>query len=311
MMPKLILIEGIPGSGKSTFARFLSEQFERNGLTCKLYLETTFEHPIIETTGNDDHGLFFDDYINRWSKFLDSYPNEDIVVMESAFFQSPIVHFLHKDVDRELIKKLIYKVNHLLSKVECQLIYFYQQDAASSIHKMIEKRGGRDYLLRKYEEYGNEPYFLNRQELGIESYKSFFLEYSVLANEIVKGVTVPAEIIENSAEDYDMYQKYVLDKYNLKHIPDPVLELSLLKTYSGIYLNKEMDLRIYVELKDDDLWIFGNKRMNPKGLDQFYLSDMSVMVNFIKENFTVTGLVINEKDLFANRRENGTVFERV
>lgn len=288
-MPKLILIEGIPGSGKSTFARFLSEQFERNGLTSKLYLETTFEHPIIEATGYDDYTLFLSDYYNRWSQFLDSYPNEDIVVMESAFFQNPIVHLLHKDVDRELIKILIYRVNHLLNKQECELIYFYQQDATCSINKMIEKRGGRDYLLQKYKEYGNEPYFLNRQKQDPESHKSFFLEYSVLANEIVKGVTIPVEIIENSEEDYDMYQKYVLDKYNLKHIPDPVLELTLLKRYSGLYLNKEMDLRISVELKDNYLWIFGNKRMNPKGLDQFYLSDMSVMVNLFQRILRLLG----------------------
>jgi thymidylate kinase len=311
MKKNLVLIEGIPGSGKSTFARFLSNQFERNGFTCRLYLETTYDHPIIESTGYDDYSLFLGAYYDRWSKFLDKFPNDEIVVMESAFFQSPIVHLLHKDVDRELIKSLINKVSNLLSKEDCKLIYFYQQDAPTNINKMIETRGGRDYLIRKNNEYKNESYFLNRQEQGPESHISFFLEYSVLANQIVQGVSIPVEIIENSSADYWLYQKQVLEKLNLKHFPDPVLETSLQKKYSGLYHNKDMDLRISVELMDDHLWIFGNKRMNPKGNDQFYLDDMSVLVSFITDNTNVTGLVITEKDLYANRNDNGTAFERV
>lgn len=108
MKKKIILVEGIPGSGKSTFARFLSNQFERNGFTCRLFLETTYDHPIIESTGYTDHSLFLEAYYERWAKFLDNFPDEEIVLMESAFFQSPIVHLLHKDVDREIITTQFY-----------------------------------------------------------------------------------------------------------------------------------------------------------------------------------------------------------
>jgi Thymidylate kinase len=311
MKGKLILVEGIPGSGKSTFARFLSNQFERNGYMCKLFLETTYDHPIIEFSGYEEITLFLESFYDRWSKLLAKLQNTEIVVLESAFFQSPIVHLIHKEADRELIKSLINKVSDLLSKGDCRLIYFYQEDRSAAIEKMIEKRGGRDYLLRKHEEYKNEPYFLNRQEQGPESHISFFHEYSVLANEIVRQLSIPTEFIENSAAEYGLYQKQMLDKLNLEYFLDPILEPSLLKKYSGLYHNKEMDFKILVELKEDRLWIFGNKRMDPKGLNQFYLNDMSVIVSFIENDSGVNGLVITEKDLYANRNDNGTVFERI
>ena len=48
MKKELVLIEGIPGSGKSTCARFLANQFERNGYKCSLFLETTYEHKFLD-----------------------------------------------------------------------------------------------------------------------------------------------------------------------------------------------------------------------------------------------------------------------
>ncbi|OZB96171.1 hypothetical protein [Paenibacillus sp. XY044] len=311
MKKNLILIEGIPGSGKSTFARFLANQFERNGLSCGLYLETTYDHPIIEFTGYEDNALFLAEHYDRWSKFLDHDPNEEVVVMESAFLQSPMVHLLHKEAERELIKSLVHKVSDRLSKENCGLIYFYQKDALAAINKMVEARGGKGYLLRKHDEYKDEPYFRNRQEQGPESHLSFFLEYAEIANKIVRELNIPAEIIENSSADYGVYQQQALEKFNLKYFPDPVLETSLLKTYSGLYHNQDMDLKISVEFIKDELWIFGNKKMRPKGTDQFYLDDISVTVRFITDHKNVTSLLITEKDLYANRNNEGTLFERI
>ncbi|MBN2884106.1 MAG: hypothetical protein JXN10_11300, partial [Clostridia bacterium] len=39
VMNRLILLEGIPGSGKTTYARRLEEYFTENGLRAKCYLE--------------------------------------------------------------------------------------------------------------------------------------------------------------------------------------------------------------------------------------------------------------------------------
>ncbi|WP_435530225.1 hypothetical protein [Paenibacillus vini] len=94
-MKRVVLVEGIPGSGKSTFARFLANQFERNGHTCNLFFETTYNHPIIHSVSFDDYNMFIESYLDRWNKFLPNQSSGDVVVMESALFQSPIVHLLH------------------------------------------------------------------------------------------------------------------------------------------------------------------------------------------------------------------------
>ena len=42
---QLILVEGIPGSGKTTMAEFVDRWLERNGLRSRLYTEGNLDHP--------------------------------------------------------------------------------------------------------------------------------------------------------------------------------------------------------------------------------------------------------------------------
>lgn len=310
-MRKLIFVEGIPGSGKSTFARFLSNQFERNGYTCMLFLETTFNHPIIHSNSYDDYKAFIESYPERWKNFLLNQMDSDVIVMESALFQSPIVHLLHKDVERNKIKNLIVNVSRLFEEVECKLIYFYQDDAAKAIQKMIDIRGKEEFLMRKYNEYIHEKYFLNRVEQGPESQINFFLDYANLANTIVKEVAIETITIENSKRNYPLYEQQLIHEFDLKYISDPLLDLSILKKYSGTYHNPDLNFTLNIELIDAQLIIFGNKKLKPKSMNQFYLDDMSVIANFDYDGNKTSRVVISEKDLFANRNDGGTIFERI
>jgi len=310
-MKKLVFVEGIPGSGKSTFARFLANQFERNGYTCNLFLETTYNHPIIFSESFDDYNIFIESYLERWNKFLLNEFESEITVMESALFQNPIVHLLHKDVDRDVIQSLIVDVSKLFKEMGCKLIYFYQDDATAAIQKMIDIRGKEDFLLRKHNEFKHEKYFLNRIEQGPDSHITFFLDYAELANEIVKEVAIETLLIENSKRNYSEYEMQLINEFNLRYIPDPSLDISILRSYSGTYYNRDLNFNLKIELIDEHLLIFGNRRLKPKSNSQFYLDDMSVTVNFISEGNKIRHVVITEKDLYANKNDNGTTFERI
>ena len=45
MNTKLIMVEGIPGSGKSSTARFITESLQSQGIQHELFLEGDFDHP--------------------------------------------------------------------------------------------------------------------------------------------------------------------------------------------------------------------------------------------------------------------------
>jgi hypothetical protein len=171
---KLIIVEGIPGSGKSTTARFIALQLERNGLKAKLFHESTFQHPIL--IENDIHhpDTWKNTYLENWNHFLEEQMHSDsIFVMESVLFQSPIIHLLHLDVNQDEIIQFINQLYGVLTNMNCSLIYLYQEDPFIGINRMMAARGGETWLENTYEKYKHDPYYVNRGLTGKELHLHF------------------------------------------------------------------------------------------------------------------------------------------
>lgn len=66
---KLILIDGITGSGKSTTAQFLFDQIQRNGIEVSWYHEDETDHPI-----KFDEELEVFESQAQLERFLDTMP---------------------------------------------------------------------------------------------------------------------------------------------------------------------------------------------------------------------------------------------
>ncbi|MBN8192121.1 hypothetical protein JI667_08175 [Bacillus sp. NTK074B] len=85
MNTNLIIVEGIPGSGKSTTANFMKEHLEKEGIKVKLYQEGDSSHPAdYESTAclNEEQ---FHDILARFPESRDAI-QEYTVKRESRFF---------------------------------------------------------------------------------------------------------------------------------------------------------------------------------------------------------------------------------
>lgn len=311
-MKTLILIEGMPGSGKSTYARFLSVQFERNGYRTVLFHETTADHPIISRSDIQDANDWMKEYIKKWRRFLSNQATEDSVfVMESVLFQNPMINLLNKDVDRDRIKIFITELALILREYETSLIYFGHEDSTNAINEMIESRGGPEFLAQKYEAFKKEKYYINRDHPGPEIHLEFLKEYADMAKELIHKIHLDVLSIDNSRREWKVYEEQILRRYRLAYIPDPFISENEMDECVGIFQNNELNFKIHIEKKERTLYIFGDRKLRCKGKDTFYLDDMSVEITFIKESGIYKKLIIGEKDIFANQNEEGTVFVKI
>ncbi|BBH24380.1 hypothetical protein Back11_57250 [Paenibacillus baekrokdamisoli] len=308
----LILIEGIPGSGKSTTARFIALQAERNGLKTELFHESTFQHPIFIQEPITNYKDWMERYITNWDKFLSEQSDtETTIVMESALFQSPILHLLHMDIDREVIVQFIEKIYARLTNMNCSLIYLYQDDPNIGINRMMDTRGGRNWLNKTYEQYKHEPYYANQGDCGPDVHLNFLYEYAQVAISAYSKCSLNTLAIENTNWDWTTYHSKILNYYGWSYDPDPVVPLSELQQYTGIYRNEEMNVDIHIEIKEGHLIIFGDRQLKPKGINSFYLDNISIVVNFVRiHTEPFNQFIIEEKDLVGNQKDEGTRFVR-
>jgi thymidylate kinase len=72
---KLILVDGLPGSGKSTIAHFLARQMELNDIKVKWIYETIDDHPLEYHVKEFKLETFLDEfesaYPDHLQKFID------------------------------------------------------------------------------------------------------------------------------------------------------------------------------------------------------------------------------------------------
>ena len=81
---QLIMLEGLPSTGKTTNARFLHIQLERNNINAKWIHEVAMPQPVLFF---DEAGLTYDEY----DKFLKTYPEAADILNKIAVFKKSTV----------------------------------------------------------------------------------------------------------------------------------------------------------------------------------------------------------------------------
>ncbi|WP_088101987.1 hypothetical protein [Halalkalibacter urbisdiaboli] len=152
---------------------------------------------------------------------------------------------------------------------------------------------------------------MNRKNQGPQLHREFLSEYAKLAQDAISTVEVDSLSIDNSEKDWKTYEQQLLTYFNLRYISDPVIPFKKLHEFVGIYRNDQMNINVNIEIKDEHLYIFGNRKLKPRSRDVFYIDDISVEVTFIKDNGKYNNLIIGEKDIFVNKNEEGTEFVRI
>ncbi len=81
---RLIMLEGLPSTGKTTNARFLHTQLERNNINTKWIHEVTMPHPVLFF---DEIGMTYDEY----NRLIETYPKAANILNNIAVFRKSTI----------------------------------------------------------------------------------------------------------------------------------------------------------------------------------------------------------------------------
>ncbi|MCL2498432.1 MAG: hypothetical protein FWF06_07455 [Symbiobacteriaceae bacterium] len=103
---QLIILEGMPSTGKTTNARFIQTQLELGNIRSKWIHEVAMPHPVL--VWNDEVGFTYDKY----GRFLEAHPQVADILNSLAVFRQSTVTFSLPEIDwyyREIIDEHVYQ----------------------------------------------------------------------------------------------------------------------------------------------------------------------------------------------------------
>ena len=215
---RLVIIEGIMGSGKSTTARWIAAQLEAAGLRALAITERVDPHPVRGTDGLDHwfqpwldvtaEGLA-DRSLAKWRSFVaDADTTETIYGLDGQLFHGDLTNLFLMEATPALMAKYCRTVVEIARPLAPLLIYFFQADVERAIRIIAAERGDEwvkyqvDWKLRA-------PYSSRLGLRGLDGLIALYKDYRALTDALYSGLDVPKLAIENSRQDWNAYYEQI------------------------------------------------------------------------------------------------------
>ena len=190
--PKVLFIDGLPGSGKSTTAKDVGHDFPGS----RVYLESAPHHPLLVGSPDDMGAAFANIHethsvesfataaLDRLDAFLKTAEHGAPYVFESHPIQSTVRVLLQLDASESAIKEFWFNLQDRLSSVNPRLLYLRESDPRQALLEIIRKRGPawETYIVEAFNQF---PWMKSRGLSGIEGVGELFAQYSAAIDRLL------------------------------------------------------------------------------------------------------------------------------
>jgi thymidylate kinase len=302
---KLILVEGVPGSGKSTTAQFISKCLSESGIANKWWYEEEKGHPVYLFDSDESMEETIDDLVNgnyrnvikkalvQWRIFSDSLQSmEKVILVDSTFFGYLTWTLFPMDAPINDIDKYLADVERIIDPCRPILIYFYQSDIYNSLKKICERRGRN--TAEQYIHNANESKYGKKRNLtGFDGMVSFWKDYRTFTDNIFTKTKIRKLSIENSEGKWNEYLQKIIKFLEISYTEKMNNPSEVIDSFVGIYKCGEITCEIY--RNDDELYIDGiqqiwpHSRLLPREENKFEVESLPINVAFISNKLLITG----------------------
>lgn len=216
---KLLLVEGPPGSGKSTTAGLLADEIARTGQACQFFFEWSPDHPI--PIGDDLHlGQAVSSSIageaerlGYWRQLVQaSQVSDRVTVLESRFWQTSVMLMYIAGLEVEGVIASNARVVEALLPLQPALIYF----EIDGLHEFLERtirikedewqRAGfpGSWVGHIDDALQGQPWFTRSGRTGLAGLVAFFEEWAAVAARLYDGLPFTKIKIRNPQQNWPL-----------------------------------------------------------------------------------------------------------
>jgi len=179
---RLVLIEGLPGAGKSTSTVHLGTVLQQAGIPCRWFREEDDPHPL-PCLDFEIKGLPAK-MIQLWSDFVERTEREPFVyIIESRLWQNTGLYMYMSENEIDEIVDFNRAVYQVLTPLAPVLIYLDQADTEVALRRMYAARG-EAWMAQTLAETLPYPWFQSRNITDFAGWVQFFVAWQPIADRL-------------------------------------------------------------------------------------------------------------------------------
>jgi hypothetical protein len=236
---RLIFVEGIMGSGKSTTARWFARLFRRNGNPARPIPEArshptnvfrTLPHwkqPWLDFSADE---LMIRSYAN-WQAFVaKNLSDPHIFVFDGQLFHGDFTCLFLMNCPPQVLQQYVHNILQLAQPLHPAIVYCYQDDVAQALDRIGAQRG-QGWVDSQVAWKVASPYGQQHGLVGVDGWKQLYQDYRQLTDMCFQTLTIPKIAIETSRGEWSSYQTRICTFLGLPFIPEPVWQRWFYKLY--------------------------------------------------------------------------------
>ena len=173
MDSRIIFVDGLMGTGKSTTAEFISTVLRETGSSARFIPEGERPHPT-KVGKVRSVGEYVDSGIRKWSRFVaDVQDAAEVFVLDGQLFHFNVDEMLFLDATPSEILDYVMAIDSLTEPLAPSLVYYYAENWREELERVFSARGD-GWLARQTAWKTATPYCQHRGLSGLEGLLSLY-----------------------------------------------------------------------------------------------------------------------------------------
>ena len=304
---RLILIDGIPGSGKSVVAQTIARRMRESGLPVRWWYEEELDHAIylfsdavsLKAVTHDLLSGAFQNVValalEKWRRFAEGARRADATIVVDGTFFGYLTWMFHY-LDRSEVDTVAYirAVEHALEPLAPRLIYLRQRDVAATMGNLVSARGP-GWAARAIRKVTDSVYARARGLAnvdGFDAFTRFWSAYQALEDRLFDTVRLTKLAVDVSVGGWAVAQDTIAAWLGLP--PARPIDSGDVSRFAGAYRAADGSVA-YVEEVNAGLCVRGlhqvwpGQRLIPVGSHAFEVQSLPFTIRFHDEGMRVEG----------------------
>ncbi len=215
-MTKLIIVEGLPGTGKSTTASVMAEKLKNKGRKVLCVDEGTPNHPA----DYDDYD--FPDFaterrliLEKWREFVSNAADDTVYVFNCIFLQNPMCETMMRfDFDLEASRAYIKEIGEIIKPMEPVIVYISRKNVRATVDRVLDERG-TGWLNAVIGYHTDQGYGKARGLTGYDGYIACLTEWKKREMDILESLELEKYIVSTDSMDDESREAFAEQLENI------------------------------------------------------------------------------------------------